>query len=458
MQHPRFAHTLSVLALLAGHGLVALGLTGCGYPLRKELTPAAAVSPRSLPPIAGFEGVRAVDGYRDAAFQASFDETVEKLAAIQVKPGERRKFPMLVLSSGGVNGSFGAGILSAWSARGDRPDFWIVTGVSVGALMSPFVFAGPEFDERLCALFRRISPSDMHREKGLLSSVLWDESLMDNSPLRESIVKGCDRELLEAVAQKHEMGHRLYVGSTNLDTGSFVIWDMGAIAIRRSEAALELFREVLRASASIPVVYPPTLFQTVEGEELHADGAVVRPLFIPQNVFDGYASADRAGISWDDVDATLYVIHNGSLRPSPVTVQRDTIGIAMRTVTMMSYTMVTEHVLHLFMLARAWGADFRFHTMANGSELSVENFTPDDTEALFAMGQSRITDEIPWLEAPPGYVLREDLNRIAPSVQKAPAPETPLLLERMERMENALEALREELRLQRLGGAGSAPR
>ena len=108
-----------------------------------------------------------------------------------------------------------------------------MTGVSVGALMAPFAFAGSEYDDRLETLFRRIATTDLHNEKGVLTSVLWDESLMDNSPLRKSVQNAVDMELLEAVARRHEAGGRCLVGTTNLDVGDFVIWDLGAIATRR---------------------------------------------------------------------------------------------------------------------------------------------------------------------------------------------------------------------------------
>ena len=332
-------------------------VSGCGWPLRSALI--SEVHGR-IDPIDGFEDVRGVDGYPSESMQASFDESIAKLAATDAKENGRRAYDMLVLSSGGVNGAFGAGILTEWSVRGDRPEFWFVTGVSVGALMAPFAFAGPQFDDRLESLFRRIESSDLHEEKGVLGSVLWDESLMDSSPLRRSIDRAIDMELVEAIAEGHEAGRRCFVGSTNLDVGDFVVWDLGAIATRRSEEAMELIKRVLAASAAIPVVYPPVRFQLGGRDELHVDGAVMRPLFIPQNVFDGYASAEKAEISWDDVDATLYVVHNGSLRPRPVDVQRETLAIAMRTVMMMSYTMVSEHILHLYMLSRAWGGRVPF--------------------------------------------------------------------------------------------------
>jgi hypothetical protein len=50
---------------------------------------------------------------------------------------------LLAISGGGDAGAFTVGILSGWTARGDRPEFRVVTGVSTGALIAPFAFLGP---------------------------------------------------------------------------------------------------------------------------------------------------------------------------------------------------------------------------------------------------------------------------------------------------------------------------
>lgn len=49
---------------------------------------------------------------------------------------------ILALSGGGANGAFGAGILIGLEESGQLKDYSIVTGISAGALMAPFVFIG----------------------------------------------------------------------------------------------------------------------------------------------------------------------------------------------------------------------------------------------------------------------------------------------------------------------------
>src|SRR4029453_13142287 len=76
---------------------------------------------------------------------------------------------------------------------------------------------------------------------------------------------------------------RLFVVTTNLDSQRAVIWDMGRIASSGSPQALNLFRYVLAASASVPGVFPPLLIDAEANgrrfEEMHVDGSVMAPVF-----------------------------------------------------------------------------------------------------------------------------------------------------------------------------------
>lgn len=52
------------------------------------------------------------------------------------------EFNMLALSGGGVNGAYGAGVLMGLAQTGQLKDYSVVTGISAGALIAPFVFVG----------------------------------------------------------------------------------------------------------------------------------------------------------------------------------------------------------------------------------------------------------------------------------------------------------------------------
>ena len=70
--------------------------------------------------------------------------------------------PWLAMSGGGADGAFAAGLLNGWTQSGKRPEFSVVTGVSIGALLAPYAFLGSE-------IRRRTAPSDRvdHRRRHL---------------------------------------------------------------------------------------------------------------------------------------------------------------------------------------------------------------------------------------------------------------------------------------------------
>src|SRR4051795_3272072 len=73
----------------------------------------------------------------------------------------------LALSGGGADGAFGAGLLAGWSTRGTRPQFTVVTGASAGALIAPFAFLGPAYDETLTSVFATGEMANLLQSEGL---------------------------------------------------------------------------------------------------------------------------------------------------------------------------------------------------------------------------------------------------------------------------------------------------
>ncbi len=92
---------------------------------------------------------------------------------------------LLALSGGGANGAYGAGVMFGWSQRGDRPEFSVVTGVSAGALIAPFVFAGRPFDTSLRAAFTDGRSNNLLRSRGL--GALFLPGVFKPEPLRKLI-------------------------------------------------------------------------------------------------------------------------------------------------------------------------------------------------------------------------------------------------------------------------------
>lgn len=200
----------------------------------------------------------------------------EKFQILLKAPDAKYKsIDYLALSGGGDNGAFGAGLLVGWSEAGNRPEFRTFAGISTGALTAPFAFLGAEYDGVLKKLYITTSTDQIMKRRSLFS-ILKADSVSETEPLRQILADVIDGGVLEKIAIEHNKGRRLYIGTTNLDAGRPVIWDLGAIAGSGASNALELVHDILLASAAIPGVFPP-VYVTVEAngqsyDEIHVDG------------------------------------------------------------------------------------------------------------------------------------------------------------------------------------------
>lgn len=162
----------------------------------------------------------------------------------------------LAISGGGDNGAFAAGLLNGWTESGTRPEFTLVTGISAGGLIAPFAFLGPDYDRQLAAMFTSYSTRDLVKTRSYINIILND-AMADFSPMRAKIAEYVDEEMMQAIAAEHRRGRTLVIGTTNLDAGRPVMWDIGEIANSGAPGALDLIRDVMFASASIPGAFPP---------------------------------------------------------------------------------------------------------------------------------------------------------------------------------------------------------
>ena len=100
-----------------------------------------------------------------------------------------------------------------------------------------------------------------------------------SKPLSRLLAKYVTPEVLSAVATEYAKGRALYIGTTDLDSGRPVSWNMGAIASSETPGALDLFRRVLIAATSIPGAVSPVMIDVeIDGkrfQEMHVDGGVI---------------------------------------------------------------------------------------------------------------------------------------------------------------------------------------
>ncbi len=391
----RFATCLFFAAVLSG--CATLPRT----PVPVELTSEAAIP--------GMPGVRGWAGEPSAALADDFSRSLrqESPADFPAAPDGTIRYPYLALSGGGANGAFGAGFMKGWTASGTRPLFKVVTGVSTGALMAPFVFLGPVEDEALRDFYTTTRNEDVFDAGSPLLALLRRDSMADTGPLAALIARHVDAGLLARVAAEHRRGRRLYMGTVELDSRRFAIWNMGLIAGHGDAEALALFRRIMLASSSMPVAFPPVLFQVEAGgaryDEMHVDGFVGANVFLHVGAFD--PSRLVAAQSRGRAVEQLYIIHNGQLQPPPSPTTRSLGGIAMRSFEVSARAGITGDLIREHAFASRSNAEFRWVTVEEDVELpDPADFDPAEMRRLYDLGYRAAQRGSVWRTRPPGLV------------------------------------------------------
>ena len=391
--------------------LACLLLAACGS-LPRSAAPAQSALDGNIP---GFPGVRGWAGQTSSTLEQDLVRSFAQESPQDFAPDASGtvRYALLALSGGGANGAFGAGFLNGWTGTGARPVFKIVTGVSTGALMAPFAFIGPEYDQALREFYTTTRSRDIFKlgsTVGLLWQLLAGEALADTRPLQAMIERHVDEALLQRVAEAHQRGRRLYVGTANLDAPRFVVWNMGLIASSGHPDALALFRKVMLASASIPVAFPPVLFEVElrpsgpRYDEMHVDGGVGARVFINGGVFRGSVIRERGGLGGAGRE-DIFVIHNGQLIPPPEPVPRMLSQIASRSIDASGRAAVLGDLFRIHGYAQREGGSFRWVTIPRDVAMTSEEvFDPAQMQLLYDLGLRMAAARDAWAMQPPGQV------------------------------------------------------
>jgi hypothetical protein len=337
--------------------------------------------------------------------------TQELPADFPLGPDGVVRYPHLALSGGGANGAFGAGFLNGWTTTGQRPVFKIVTGVSTGALMAPFAFLGPTYDLALRDFYTTTDTRRILQVLSFIPQLLGGESFADSAPLRALLEQHVNAELLHEVALAHATGRRLYVGTADLDSQNFIVWNMGLIASSGHPEALALFRRVMLASASIPVAFPPVLFEVeADGrrfDEMHVDGGIAFNIFFTGGGFS--FSEVRQGVARGVGREDFFVIHNGQLQSVPRPTDRSLRSIGLRSLESASKAKFLGDLFRIYAYAMREQAGFNWITMPNGVELAGDElFDPVLMRGLFDLGYAKSLAGQVWATVPPGLPPRNE--------------------------------------------------
>ncbi|MBX9698506.1 MAG: patatin-like phospholipase family protein [Acetobacteraceae bacterium] len=382
---------LGVLCLLAG---------GCAGILRLEAPPAEVTPELS---VLGIANARFwPDGAPDALLREAAQAAGRAAATLATeapvarrgvvpRPATLPPAHFLALSGGGDNGAFGAGLMVGWTESGTRPVFGVVTGISAGALIAPFAFLGPDYDDELRELFTAVSPGDLLRHNTRVIALLFGEALVDTTPLYRLIQRHADEAMLAAIAREYARGRLLLIGTTNLDLKRPVVWNIGAIAASGHPGALELFRRILLASASIPGAFPPVLVDVEHGgrafQEMHVDGgAATQVFFAPPQLNLRDTVRQRVG----DRRRIVHVVRNGWIDAEASDVTRGLFSIATRSLSTLLHFSGIGDINRIQLIAERDGMEFRLaYIGADFQAPRREPFDPAFMRALFDYGHAR---------------------------------------------------------------------
>ena len=241
----------------------------------------------------------------------------------------------LILSGGGENGAFGAGVLVGWSglsaADAALPEFDGVTGVSAGSFIAPFAYLGtPESLQEIDHFFRNPS-KDWLELRGPLYFLPENMSLGQVAGLKRDLKKVLSESFAKKIEEATTPGRLLLIQASNLDEAFPRVFDF--VEASRKALATGDFNEIveiLLASSAIPGMFPP---REIDGA-LYVDGGVEGNFYAggkpskPEDTFGGVWKKEHPD---RPIPKTRYwIILNGNLREAPVMSTPDWADIALR--------------------------------------------------------------------------------------------------------------------------------
>lgn len=385
MSAPSRGQTKKTGARLIGSLVLAcsLALSACTSLPRTPYTAADASTSRVLD----------IDGLRRYA-----DDPVTKFSFDKDNSTATKSY--LALSGGGADGAYGVGVLNGWSAAGTRPAFSVVSGVSTGGLIAPFAFLGSQYDDTLREVYTSGIAESLLSDASIMR-VLFGSGLFGNKRLRELVARYVGPEILEQVARENARGRRLLVVTTDLDTQRTAIWDMGKIAAVGTPEALKLFRDVMAASASIPLVFPPILIDA-EGQgrrfqEMHVDGGVTAPVLTLPEALLFQDSRLPARTKLD-----IYILVNKKIERNFELVSNSTIDVASRSLSAITQSQTRSIIFSTYDFAKRNHLGFHLSYIARDYPAPPsEGFDTAYMRALYQYGYEKAASRQAWTSTLP---------------------------------------------------------
>lgn len=296
------------------------------------------------------------------------------------QPAEPRPVKtILALSGGGSYGAYTAGVLNGWSRTNHRPEFDVVTGISTGALIAPLAFLGPKYDSEMRHFYTELRRRDVFAFRSVVTMPFRD-AIASTAPLRQLVENGITETVVKELAHEHQRGRRLFIATTHLQTRKPVVWDIGAIACKGGPESRRLILDVLVASAAVPGVFPPVPIRVevdgVQRTEVHVDGGVTTPVFVPSSVLEAAKEAE------------LFVILAHKPYPDASKVQPRLLRVLGASGSALIHAHARSDISNLYYKAIANGLKFRVITLRQDFEVadSPIEFDQASMNKLFVEG------------------------------------------------------------------------
>ncbi len=334
-------------------------------------------------------------------------ERIRTAKAALVEAGQPIPEVSLALSGGAADGAYGAGYLNGWTARGDRPTFDVVTGISTGAIVAVFAFLGPVYDDQLTEAYTTYT-SDQLFTRTIFAGLTGGTALTDARGYRKLIEKYVDDELVQKLAKAHDEGRTLLIGTTNLDAARPVIWNVSAIAASGHPKAKVLIHDVIQASSAVPAVFPPVLIpvETQAGlhyDEMHVDGGATQQVMLFSADLPLRELDEAMGIK---MEREVFVIINNKLSKPYAPVRPRLFSIAGSSASSLLSGAGTGDIYKIFAIAQRDGIDLNIIWIPEEFDgESNEVFDPVYMKALYDLGYEHGLAGDRWQPNPPGYAV-----------------------------------------------------
>jgi predicted acylesterase/phospholipase RssA len=334
--------------------------------------------------------------------------------------GETITYDILVISGGGAKGAFGAGFLEGWGqvppGPNARPEFDMVTGVSTGALISPFAFVGTTASYASVDRFYANPQANWIKKRGLLYIKPHHVSLFNDCHLQDTIRSVIDEPLVSALADGAAEDRLLLIGTTNLDLGMGRVFDLSQEAQNAlPNGSFDRIHSILLASSAIPGIFPPAEISGM----YYADGGATSNLFVV-----GFSGADGPVARFLErhpeapkPKVRVWVLVNEPFQPEPAVIQPRWVSVAGRALeTLMSTSEIyaldlIKAMVHEARTERGVEAEFRVAAIPNDApkNKTKDMFDEDYMVQMEELGQKEGADPTSWSsEVPSAFWFSRD--------------------------------------------------